>query len=316
MGYLENGTWHTHWYKSDNAGRFNRPKTVFRGQIEARSDARHTVESGRYHLYVSLACPWAHRTIIARMLLGLSDITMSVVDPLMTQEGWHFGPDSPGSTRDHLLGKRYLRDVYTAADPHYTGRVTVPALWDKKLGTIVNNESREVLRMMTTTLRPLATRDVDLAPEQLRPAIDAALTDFYEPINNGVYRAGFATTQSAYEAAVRDVFDALERYERLLGEQRYVVGDRLTEADICLFTTLVRFDAVYVSHFKCNLKNLREFPNLWGFTRDIFQTDGIADTVNLTHIKRHYFESHDMINPTGVVPLGPELDFFAPHGRG
>lgn len=315
MGYLDNGIWRPDWYKADEEGRFNRPQTVFHGRVSSDGSTPHPVEKNRYHLYVSYACPWAHRTLISRSLLGLDDITVSVVDPFMSDEGWHFGTQSPGATVDHIHGAKFLRDVYLAADPHYTGRVTVPVLWDKKLNTIVNNESREILRMFSTQFAPISNSEFKLAPEHLIPKIDAAISDFYEPINNGVYRAGFATSQSAYDAAVKDVFNALEKYEKILESQRFVVGNQITEADICLFTTLVRFDAVYVSHFKCNLKNLREFPNLWGFTRDVFQTRGVAETVEMTHIKRHYFESHPMINPTRIVPAGPELDFLAPHNR-
>lgn len=312
MGFLKNGTWNTGWYEPDEDGQFQRPPTVFRDRV---GDTTHPIEPGRYHLYVSYACPWAHRVLIARELKGLHDITVSVVHPFMGDDGWHFDASTPGATPDHIHSAKFLRDVYIAADPHYTGRVTVPILWDKVENTIVNNESREILRMFDHDFSPIAKRDLDLAPRNLIDAVDETITAIYEPINNGVYRAGFATTQHAYEAAVSDVFDALEHWENVLSTQRFLCGNQLTEADICMFTTLVRFDPVYVLHFRCNLKMIHEFPNLWGYTRDIYQTPGVAQTVNLTHIKRHYFESHDTINPKHIVPVGPLLNYDAPHDR-
>ena len=315
MGHLIEGVWSTDWYQPDEEGRFQRPPTVFRNRVSNDGSTPHGVESGRYHLYVSYACPWAHRTLIARALKGLEDITVSVVDPYMSDDGWHFDTSTPGATEDAIHHATHLRDVYRAADPKYTGRVTVPILWDKKLGTIVNNESRDILRMFDHDFAAIAKNDVDLAPKDLIDEVDRVITAIYEPINNGVYRAGFATTQRAYESAVTDVFAALEHWEAVLSKQRFLCGPRLTEADICLFTTLVRFDPVYVLHFRCNLKMLHEFPNLWAYTRDVYQTAGVAQTVEMTHIKRHYFESHPTINPKGIVPVGPILDYNAPHDR-
>ncbi len=315
MGHLKNGVWSTEWYQPDSEGRFQRPPTVFRNHVSTDGSTPHAVEAGRYHLYVSLACPWAHRILIARALKGLNDITVSVVDPFMSDDGWHFDADTPGATQDHLFGEKYLRDVYLRADSTYTGRVTVPVLWDKKLNTIVNNESRDILRIFDHDFDSIATNKVDLAPAELMDDIESAITAIYEPINNGVYRAGFSGSQSAYEEAVNDVFTALDHWESVLSTQRYMCGSVMSEADICLFTTLVRFDPVYVLHFRCNLKMLHEYPNLWAFTRDMYQTPGIAETVNFTHIKRHYFESHDTINPKRLVPLGPNLDYDAPHHR-
>ncbi len=315
MGYLKKGVWSTDWYQPDDEGRFQRPPTVFRNHVSNDGSTPHPVESGRYHLYVSLACPWAHRTLIARALKGLTDIDVSVVDHFMSDQGWHFDPETPGATVDHLFDSNYLREVYLKADPTYTGRVTVPILWDKKLKTIVNNESRDILRIFNHDFDPIAKNKVDLAPPNLLAQVEDAMTAIYEPINNGVYRAGFSGSQKAYEEAVTDVFQALDHWETVLSKQRYMCGSVMTEADICLFTTLVRFDPVYVLHFRCNLKMLHEYPNLWAFTRDMYQTPGIRETVNFTHIKHHYFRSHETINPKRQVPLGPILDYDAPHNR-
>lgn len=310
MGRLIEGRWTTEWYAPDNEGRFVRPDTVFRRQIEA--DGRFSPEAGRYRLFVSLACPWAHRTLIVRALKGLEDaLPVTVVDPLMGDDGWVFQPEDP----DPIGGFRFLRELYVHADAAYTGRVTVPVLWDTREGTIVNNESREIIRMLDEAFHSLGKPSVQLCPPALREEIDATLDAIYEPINNGVYRAGFATTQSAYEEAVREVFEALDRWDAHLADRRYLCGDSLTEADICLFTTLVRFDAVYVNHFRCNLRCIEDFPNLSGYLRDIYQTPGVAGTVDFEHIKGHYFRSHPFLNPSGIVPAGPLLDLTTPHRR-
>lgn len=273
------------------------------------------LEAGRYHLYVSLACPWAHRTLIARSLLGLEESTsISVSHPLMLEHGWVFR-EGDAEIPDPHLGIDYLWQLYVAADPTFTGRVTVPVLWDRERATIVNNESREILRMLTTEFRPLWTREVELCPEDLREEIDRVIDAIYEPVNNGVYRSGFARSQEAYEEAVTELFDALDHWESVLAGQRYLCGDRLTEADICMFTTLVRFDAVYHTHFKCNIRRVVDYPNLWGFVRDVYQTPHVAETVRFDHIKQHYFGSHETINPTGIVPVGPTIDYTAPHDR-
>jgi putative glutathione S-transferase len=294
MGKLIDGVWSDEWYDTKSTGgRFERKDSAFRDFVRANGSTRFAPESGRYHLYISLACPWAHRTLIFRKLKGLEDaISLSIVDPYMGENGWEFG-SSPGTIADSVNGAKKLHEIYTKADPHYTGRVTVPVLWDRKLETIVSNESAEIIRMFNTEFDSIAQRpDLDYYPETLRTEIDAA-----------------------YEEAFSDLFSALDRLEELLGQQRYVVGDQMTEADWRLFTTLVRFDAVYVGHFKCNLRRIADMPNIHGYLRELYQVPGVAETVNLTHIKRHYYESHGTINPTGIVPVGPELDLDSPHGR-
>lgn len=296
------------------SGRFVRRPTTFRDRIEATPGARFAPESGRYRLYVSYACPWAHRTLIVRALRGLTPhIDVATVHPFMGQKSWSFEP-GPGVIPDPD-GARFLSEVYLRADPNFTGVVTVPVLWDTRLGTIVNNESREIIRMFNASFDALATGP-SLAPKSLQTEIDAALDAMYEPVNNGVYRSGFARTQAAYDEAVHGVFAALDEWEARLSEQRYVCGDVLTEADVCLFTTLIRFDAVYHTHFKCNLRRIVDYPNLWGFVRDIYQTPGVRETVNFEHIKGHYFTSHESINPHRIVPAGPIIDLETPHGRG
>ncbi len=271
---------------------------------------------GRYHLYVSYACPWAHRTLIVRALKGLEEaIDISVVHPLMPPESWVFGP-YPGSTPDRVHGFRALRQLYEESVPGFDGLVTVPVLYDTLRGVIVNNESCEIIRMLNAAFDACGRPEVDLYPEPLRPEIDAVNARVYEDVNNGVYRAGFATTQAAYEAAYDRLFDSLDWLEVRLGRQPYLVGERLTEADWRLFTTLVRFDAVYYGHFKCNRRRLVDYPNLWAYTRELYQIPGIAQTVKMDHIKLHYYGSHRGINPTGIVPKGPELDFRSAHGRG
>jgi putative glutathione S-transferase len=274
-------------------------------------------EAGRYHLYMCYACPWAHRTLIFRALKGLEAmISVDVVHPLLAEEGWTFATDFPGATGDTVNGKQRLYEIYLAAKPDYSGRATVPALWDKERRTIVSNESSEIIRMLGSAFDGIGAKPGDYYPEALRPQIDAINARVYDAVNNGVYKCGFATRQHAYEAAFRPLFDALDWLEGLLAAQRYLAGNRLTEADWRLFTTLVRFDAVYYSHFKCNRQRITDFPNLSNYLRDLYQHDGVAATVHMDHIKYHYYASHRMINPTGIVPLGPALDFTQPHDRG
>ncbi|MBA1147512.1 glutathione S-transferase family protein [Ectothiorhodospiraceae bacterium WFHF3C12] len=316
MGLLVEGIWRDQWYDTEkHGGRFVRPQTQFRDWVGPAG--RFPAEAGRYHLYVSLACPWAHRALIMRKLKGLEDvISYSVVHPYMGDQGWQFDSSYPGCTDDPVNGAAFMHEIYTRAQSDYTGRVTVPVLWDRETGTIVNNESADLVRILNSGFQSLAGDDQDYYPEPLREAIDAVNADVYDRVNNGVYKAGFATRQSAYEEAVHALFDALDALEERLSRQRFLVGERMTEADVRLFTTLVRFDPVYVSHFKCNIRRLVDYPNLWGFARDVYQTPGVAETVNFDHIKRHYFTSHPMINPTGIIPAGPAVDFDAPHGRG
>ncbi len=319
MGRLIEGRWSDEWYDTKSSGgRFVRQDASFRGAVKADGSTEFAAEAGRYHLYVSLACPWAHRTLIFRKLKALEHvISVSVVHPYMGKDGWSFAnPDgTPGVSGDPLLGRDHLHQIYTEAAPRYSGRVTVPVLWDRKLGTIVNNESAEIIRMLNTEFDAFGDASVDLYPEPLREEIDAVNAFGYPNVNNGVYRCGFATTPEAYEEAFAALFSALDELDERLGRQRYLVGDRRTEADWRLFTTLVRFDAVYVGHFKCNLRRIADYPHLSGYLRDLYQVPGIADTVSFEHIKRHYYESHRTINPTGVVPVGPELDLERPHGR-
>ena len=322
MGKLVNGTWHDVWYDTQATdGRFVRQDSAFRNWVTVDGSAGPSGEGGfkaephRYHLYVSLACPWAHRTIIMRRLKGLQDmLSMSVVNSFMGAEGWRFEP-GPGVVPDTINGATRLHEIYTKADPEFTGRVTVPVLWDKQRGTIVSNESAEILRMLNSAFDGVAALPGDFYPETLRSEIDALNDDIYPHINNGVYRAGFASTQDAYDEAVAQLFDALDRLEQRLAANRYLTGDTITEADWRLFTTLVRFDPVYVGHFKCNIRALREYPNLWGYVRDLYQQPGIAATVDIDYIKAHYYESHTAINPTGIVPKGPDIDYSTPHGR-
>ena len=316
MGLLIDGVWHDQWYDTaKTGGAFERQESRFRDRITADGSSGFRAEPGRYHLYVSLACPWACRTLVFRKLKKLEGaISLSIVDPHMGEQGWFFS-DGPGCIPDTVNGFRYLHQVYTAAQPDYTGRVTVPVLWDKQRRTIVNNESSEIIRMLNSAFDAWGDASVDLYPEPLRPEIDAINAIVYDKVNNGVYKAGFATTQDAYERAFDALFATLDGLEARLARQRYLVGDHLTEADWRLFTTLVRFDAVYYGHFKCNLRRLVDYPNLWGYTRDLYQIPGVAETVSLDHIKRHYYGSHPTINPTGIVPKGPEIDFMAPHAR-
>jgi len=322
MGLLIEGRWADQWYDTKSTGgRFVRQDSAFRNRVTADGSSGFKAEPGRYHLYVSYACPWAHRTLIVRALKRLEDvISVDVVDPFMGAQGWTFadirtGVRSPGATGDRVNGKAALHEVYTLAKPDYTGRVTVPVLWDKQTRSIVNNESAEIIRMLNSAFDDWADRSVDLSPDGLLPEIDAINAEVYDRVNNGVYKAGFATEQAAYDEAVTQLFETLNKLEARLSAHRWLVGDRLTEADIRLFTTLLRFDPVYHGHFKCNLRPLHEYPALWGFTREIAQKPGVAATIEMTHIKRHYYESHRTINPTGIVPQGPVLDLTAPHGR-
>ena len=297
------------------SGEFKRQKDAFREWVSNDASTRYAAANGRYHLYVSLACPWAHRTIIFRKLKRLeSVISMSVVSPDMLQDGWTFNKDE-GSTGDEVNGKGKLSEIYLLANPKYSGRVSVPVLWDKKRKTIVNNESSEIIRMLNSAFDAFTEVRTDYYPPELRKEIDAVNDLVYPNINNGVYRAGFATTQQAYEEAFRNLFDALDEIEQRLSQQRYLAGNRITEADWRLFTTLVRFDAVYYSHFKCNWRHIYEYPNLSNYARDLYQQPGVAETVSLAQIKRHYYFSQRQVNPRGIVPVGPQLDFSAPHDR-
>lgn len=328
MGLLVNGVWHNEWYDTaKTGGRFLRGETSFRNWVtpDGRSPPQgcggFAAEPDRYHLYVALACPWAHRTLIFRKLKKLERIiSVAIVDPFMGDQGWAFsapgGALTPGATADTVNGARYLHEVYTKARPDYTGRVTVPVLWDIKTATIVNNESAEIIRMLNSAFDAWADAGVDFYPAPLRDDIDRINAVVYDYVNNGVYKCGFATAQSAYEEAFDALFRTLDELEERLGRQRYLAGDRLTEADWRLFTTLVRFDSVYYLHFKCNLRRLVDYPNLWGYTRELYQMPGVAETVNLAHIKSHYYMSHQTINPHRIVPKGPAIDFGAPHDRG
>ncbi|WP_318455029.1 glutathione S-transferase family protein [Photobacterium leiognathi] len=322
MGLLVDGKWHTDWYDTKSTGgKFERKASSFRNWITKDGSAGITGEAGfkaepnRYHLYVSLACPWAHRAIIYRQLKGLdSMIPMSVVNAYMGENGWNFEAGD-GVVADPIFNAQFLHQIYTQADPDYTGRVTVPVLWDKHKQSIVSNESADIIRMLNSAFDDVGAVKVDFYPQALRQQIDE-LNDFvYANINNGVYRAGFATTQEAYDEAVIALFDALEVIEQRLSTQRYLLGEHITEADWRLFTTLVRFDAVYVGHFKCNLKRIVDFPHLWGYVRDLYQVEGVAQTVDIDYIKAHYYGSHETINPTRIIPKGPELDFLSPHHR-
>jgi len=296
-------------------GEFVRQSSAFREWVTADGSSGFKAEPERYHLYVSLACPWAHRAIIFRKLKDLEEVIgMTVVDPIRDERGWAFS-DAPGCRPDPINGFRFLSEAYHATDPAFKGRVTVPVLWDTQRGRIVNNESADVIRMLNSAFDAWGRADLDFYPEALRNEIDAVNDEVYPDINNGVYRCGFATSQAAYDEAFVKLFGALDRLEERLSRNRYLTGEKVTEADWRLFTTLVRFDPVYHGHFKCNLRRLVDYGNLWGYTRDLYQVPGVAATVNLDHIKRHYYVTHRAINPTGVVPGGPEIDFGEPHGR-
>lgn len=326
MGMLVKGQWRDEWYDTESTGgEFVRQDAAFRNWVTPdgapgpTGDGGFAAEAGRYHLYVSLACPWAHRTLIFRALKGLEDsISVSVVHPHMLEHGWEFRDCEAGgfAAGDPLFGDRYLHEVYVRAKADYSGRVTVPVLWDKQRGTIVSNESADIIRMLNSAFTALASSDTDYYPAALRSEIDEINARVYKQVNNGVYRCGFATTQRAYEKAFGELFEALDWLDERLAGRRYLIGDQVTEADWRLFTTLLRFDPVYVGHFKANLRRIRDYPQLSGYSRELYQVPGVAPTVHLGHIKQHYYFSHRMINPTGVVPLGPQLDLDAPHGRG
>ncbi|MDB4261750.1 glutathione S-transferase family protein [bacterium] len=319
MGLLVDGAWVDQWYETEsNQGAFKRQESLFRDWITADGSPGPTgnggfkAEAGRYHLYVSLACPWAHRTLIFRQLKGLEDvISVSVVEPLMQEEGWTFSTAYP----DHLYGLDTMHQIYSKAQPGLTSRVTVPVLWDKQRQTIVSNESAEIIRMLNSAFNEITGNTDDYYPADLRADIDALNDWIYPTINNGVYRAGFATTQGAYEEAYQDLFGALDDIEQRLATSRYLTGERITEADWRLFTTLLRFDAVYFGHFKTNRQRIEDYDNISAYVRDLFQQPGIAATVDIPYIKQHYYGSHKTINPTGVVPLGQEIDFSRPHNR-
>lgn len=324
MGQLVEGVWKDTWYNTaKNGGRFVRSTAKFRnwitpdGSAGSSGEGGFAAEKGRYHLYVSYACPWAHRTLIFRALKGLEDyIDVSVVHPDMLSEGWTFDSSFPGATGDTLFGADYLRDIYLRADPAISGRVTVPVLWDKKRGTIVSNESSEIIRMFNSAFDHLTGNTDDYWPEELRGDIEKMNHRIYNTVNNGVYRAGFATSQEAYDEAVTELFTSMDWLEDHLGKNRYLTGDRVTEADWRLVTTLFRFDLVYHLHFKCNRKRLVDYPNLWAYTRELYQWPGVAGTVDFDHIVRHYHYSHASINPHRIIPINPVIDWTAPHGRG
>jgi putative glutathione S-transferase len=315
LGMMVDGNWTTEWTERDASGKFNRMPTNFRDWITADGSSGFKAEAGRYHLYISLACPWAHRTLMMRKLKGLEEaIGLSIVDPVLSDQGWMFS-NAPGAIPDSVNGTQYLQEIYVKAKANYTGRVTVPVLWDKQTQTIVNNESREIIRMFDMEFGPIAQPNIDLYPKELREKVDQTIDAIYMPVNNGVYRSGFATSQAAYEEAVTELFQNLDRWEDVLAQQRYLCGNQLTEADICMFTTLLRFDSVYHGHFKCNLKRIMDYPNLWNYLKDLYQHPGIKETCNLDHIKRHYYMSQTQINPNRIVPKGPLINFEEPHDR-
>ncbi len=324
MGRLIDGKWSSEWYDTKSTGgAFQRDTSKFRNWVTADGSAGPSgeggfkAESGRYHLYVSYACPWAHRTLIFRALKGLEGhIDVSAVHPDMLDRGWTFASDFAGATGDRLHGFDFMHQVYTKADPKVSGRVTVPVLWDRERQSIVSNESAEIIRMFNSAFDGITGNTLDFYPETLRAEIDAVNARVYDTLNNGVYKSGFSTSQQAYDAAVEPLFETLDWLEARLADRRYLMGEALTEADWRLFTTLVRFDAVYHGHFKCNRRRIVDYPNLWAYTRDLYQHPGVAGTVRMDHITRHYHYSHETINPHRIVPIGPALDFSAPHGRG
>jgi glutathionyl-hydroquinone reductase len=324
MGLLVDGVWKDQWYDTKSSGgKFERSAAKFRNWVTAdgsagsSGDGGFKAESGRYHLYVSYACPWAHRALIFRALKGLEDhISLSAVHPDMLGDGWTFATDFPDATGDTLFDYPYARDIYTHADPKFSGRVTVPILWDKVNETIVSNESSEIIRMFNSAFNEITGNTADYWPEHLRDDIETINSRVYDTVNNGVYKCGFATTQTAYDEAVHPLFDSLDWIEKVLTKNRYLIGDTLTEADWRLFTTLVRFDNVYHLHFKCNRRRIIDYPNLWAYTRELYQVPGVAETVKMDHIVRHYHYSHETINPNRIIPINPDIDFNAPHGRG
>jgi putative glutathione S-transferase len=316
MGLLVEGKWQDKWYDTKSTGgRFVRKDSQFRDWITADGSSGFKAEPGRYHLYVSLACPWAHRTLILRKIKKLENIiSLSIVDPLMEENGWEFS-DYEGSIPDIINRSDYLHQIYTTSKPEFTGRVTVPVLWDKQKKTIVNNESSEIILMLNSEFDEFGDSSLDFYPEDLRSEIDEINQYIYHSINNGVYKCGFATTQEAYEEAFINLFSSLDKIDNILSNKRYLVGGKLTIADWRLFTTLVRFDSVYYTHFKCNLRTIEEYPHISNYLRELYQYPGVEETVNFKHIKEHYFKSHKSINPTGIVPSGPELDLSTAHNR-
>jgi glutathionyl-hydroquinone reductase len=322
-GMMVEGKWTSNWNRSDSSGKFQEKPTTFRDRVTADGSSGFKAEAGRYHLYVALGCPWAHRTLLMRELKGLNEtISVSIVDPIMSDKGWMFS-EAPGAIPDSVNHARYLLEIYLKVDPKFTGRVTVPVLWDRQTQTIVNNESREIMRMFDVEFASLATQKIDLYPRDRQQTIDETIEAIYLPINAGVYRAGFATSQAAYEEAVTELFESLDRWETVLSEQRYLCGDsrserlrqRLTEADICMFTTLYRFDSAYHGLFKCNLRQILDYPNLWNYLKDLYQRPEFKATCNLDHIKRGYYMSMTDINPNRIVPKGPIIDFDDRHDR-
>ncbi|SLN21776.1 Glutathionyl-hydroquinone reductase YqjG [Falsiruegeria litorea R37] len=323
MGLLIDGTWHDQWYDTkSHDGAFKRSAAQFRNWITAdgasgpSGTAGFSAETGRYHLYVSYACPWAHRTLIFRQLKGLANhISVSAVHPDMLNQGWSFEADDHGATGDDLYGLTHAHQIYTKADPTYSGRVTVPILWDKDRETIVSNESSEIIRMFNSAFDGLTGNSDDYWPAPMRDAIEEVNARIYDTLNNGVYKSGFATSQAAYDAAVHPLFDTLDWLEERLSINRYLMGDTLTEADWRLFTTLIRFDPVYHLHFKCNRNRIVDYPNLWAYTRELYQWPGVSETINMEHIVRHYHYSHNSVNPHRIVPINPVIDYLEPHGR-
>ena len=324
MGLLVDGKWVDQWYDTKSTGgAFRRSEAKFRNWITADGSAGPSgeggfkAETGRYHLYVSYACPWAHRALIFRSLKGLEKIiSVDAVHPDMMEDGWTFDTDEDGATGDSLFGSAFARDIYTKAEPTMTGRVTVPILWDKKQGKIVSNESSEIIRMFNSAFNEITGNTLDLWPEELQAEIEPVNARIYDTLNNGVYKSGFATTQTAYDAAVHPLFDTMEWLNERLTAHRYLMGDQITEADWRLFTTLVRFDPVYHLHFKCNKKRLVDYPALWAYPRELYQWPGVAETVNMAHIVRHYHYSHESINPHRIIPVNADIDWWEPHGRG
>ncbi|MDB6182867.1 glutathione S-transferase family protein [Paracoccus fistulariae] len=324
MGQLVNGVWKDEWYDTESqGGEFVRDTSKYRNWVTPdgapgpTGEGGFAAESGRYHLYVSYACPWAHRTLIFRALKGLEDhIDVSVVHPEMLGEGWEFRSDFPGATGDKLFGSKYMRDIYLRANPQASGRVTVPVLWDKQQDTIVSNESADIIRMFNSAFDGITGNGDNYLPDDLRDRCEELNSRIYDTVNNGVYKAGFATSQQAYDKGVGPLFDSLDWIEDLLSRNRYLAGDRVTEADWRLFTTICRFDSVYHTHFKCNRRQIVQYPNLWAWAREMYQWPGVAETVRRDHFDRHYYYSHDMINPNQIIPIGPEPDWSAPHGRG
>lgn len=307
MGQLINGKWYDRQALAadEHTGEFQRKPTTFRNRVENNPDADFPLEADRYHLYICRACPWAHRTAILRQVKGLTEaVSLSLVEPVRIDQGWEFSDQYP----DPHYGAQYLRELYVKADPEFTGRVTVPVLWDTKTDTIVNNESREIMRMLDTVFDPLAEKDVTFLPSELQEQVDRVIDEIYDPINNGVYRAGFAGTQHAHERAVRELFAALDHWENVLSDQPYLCGDQLTEADWCMFTTLYRFDQVYHTHFKCNVRRIADYPSLQDYLKRLYNVPGVKETCNMQHIKDHYYKSHTWLNPTQLVPIGPEMD--------